>query len=173
MEGTITAELNLENPEWGIWKYTIEFCWNSSHGLSHWDLWLDDWTNCLCEELMDAVGFGDVIGMTTSEDGCLTHYTFEWRCGNEPSIDVPGIILKFEPAGGCEPGHSGSGEFYFYSHFEPVPIAPESPMYGFLINKNSNGYCDGELTGVFPAIECDPVPAEGATWGGIKSIYIH
>ncbi|MBA4377408.1 MAG: hypothetical protein C0395_01905 [Gemmatimonas sp.] len=171
VSGNIGAAPNTGDPALGTWKYTIDLCWSSARGLSHWDLWIEDLTNCTCTDLQSAIVFGSEIGTTTSEDGCVTHYSREWRCSGEPSIDVPGILIKFEPASGCEPGHSGTGVFYFYSNLTPTPISTENPPYGFVINKNGNGFCNGSLSGVFPGIPCDPVPMQDGSWGAVKANY--
>ncbi len=170
ISGIVGAAPNAGDPALGAWRYTLEFCWNTSHGLSHWDLWIDDMTNCTCQELMEALVFDGAVGTTTSEEG-VTHYSHEWRCASDPSIDVPGILVKFEPAAGSEPGQAGTGVFHFYSDFAPVPISSENPPYGFIINKNGNGYCNGTLSGVFPGAPCNPLPSQDGSWGTVKALY--
>jgi hypothetical protein len=172
VEGSITAEINTDHPELGDWKYTISIAWNSPHGLSHWDLWIDDTTNCTCEEIGMALTWEDPAGSSDGEGGCTVEYSAELKCSGDPSIDLDGILIKFEPSNNCEPGQTGSGEFYFYSDYPPAPIQdPNSPPHGFLINKNGNSFCDGELSGVFPGLPCNPTADEAASWGILKSIY--
>ncbi|MFH1845443.1 MAG: hypothetical protein ABIF77_19840 [bacterium] len=172
--GTIVAEPNTGNPELGAWTYRLVITWNTGtpHALSHMNLKLDDPDgNCECEEIESALTWGDPIGFShESPSYCLVYYYGEFLCHGDPSISVDGIMLKFEPYENpeCEPGTGGVATFTFYSDYPPVPIAEDNL---FLSDKFSGYVGFGPVTGVFPAIPCDPVETERATWGDLKQGY--
>ena len=173
--GNITAEENVNGPDLGAWCYTLELVWDtgSQHALSHFNLLIDTAAgDCECEEIADALAWEDPAGSSDGHpDGCTVFYEAMLECDGDPSIPgVDGILLKFEPyeGEGCEPGTTGTGIFVFYSDFEPAPI-DENNLY--LVDKFAGDYCSGMLTGVFPAILCDPVSNETSTWSRVKATY--
>ena len=101
---------------------------------------------------------------------CVFTFYAEFLCEGDPSIDVPGRMLKFEPYedGSCEPSTSGIATFAFYSDLPPAPIAADNL---FLVDKFAGFVCYGELTGQWPAFPCDPVEATGKSWGATKRQY--
>ena len=83
---------------------------------------------------------------------------------------MSGILFKFEPieADGCEPGPTGTGTFFFYSDLAPVPVDEE---FVALVDKAGQASCSGTITGVFPAMACDPVPSTIYGLDRLKSLY--
>ena len=120
---------------------------------------------------MDAISLPDVAGQSDTETAdCYVDYNAFFECDGDPSIPgVTGELIKFEPlADDCEPGATGSGTFTFYSDLPPVPVNENILA---LVDKAGQTSCYGQLTGVFPALACDPVGNEAQTWGTVKSLY--
>ncbi len=169
ISGTASAEANPDDPSWGAWKYTIEISWDNSeagHGLSHWDLLFGPEAQICCDPTYYT--FIDSSGTSTGyPDDCTVNYEAELECSGDPSI--PGdefALIKFEPEeDGCEPGATGSGVFFFYSDFAPLPV-PEPNEY--LIFKAADDACYGTLSGVMP-LDCEPTAAVPSNWSTIKS----
>ena len=173
--GVSVAELNMENPELGAWKYTITMTWDTGtvYALSHTDILLDYSGNCTCEELVAVLNWQDPIGTSNGlPDDCTVEYEGIFECNGDPSIpDLEMPLLKFEPYedGTCEPGPTGTGTFYIFSDLPPAPIAEENL---FLVDKYGQLACSGLLTGEFPGLPCDPTPTAEGSWGGVKSSYL-
>ena len=171
--GTITADSNPD-PSGPTWMYTMVFTWDTgnNHSLSHANLLLDiAGGTCLCQDFMAAISWDDPVGYSDGyPDDCTVDYQGFLECGGDPSI--PGftdILLKFEPVEGeCEPGPTGTGTFVFYSNLHPAPIDEDILS---VVDKHSNEYCIGHLSGDFPAMACDPVSNEGSTWGNLKGLF--
>jgi len=53
---------------------------------------------------------------------------------------------------------------------EPVAIDSSRPL---LVEKNDGQSCEGGITGVFPAMLCNPVPAEMISCSTVKSLCIN
>jgi hypothetical protein len=170
-DGHISAAPNAGDPALGDWVYTFTLTWNtdSQFSLSHFNLFMDDaYANCGCAELADAITFMSPIGSSES-DTCTVYYDGFVECEGDPSIGLVGTILKFEPVmDGCEPGPTGTGTFVFYSDYPPASISMPNL---FMSDKFAGQSCEGTLTGVFPALPCNPVDAQSSTWGGLKSAY--
>jgi hypothetical protein len=170
--GHIEGERNLENPELGDWKYTMTMAWDSGdrYALSHWNLFLDEsHYHCSPDDILSAVWWEDNAASSTSEpDGCTTGYEVRLEAFGDPSIDLEGVILKFEPREGCEPGPTGEAVFVFYSNDSPAPILMPN---AFLSDKAGRIICYGEVTGVFPGIPCDPTSSQMSSWGSLKGDY--
>ncbi len=150
------------------WKYTLEISWDNSdagHGLSHLDLLFGPEAQICCDPsyftLPDSAGYSD-----GDPNDCVVPYYLLLECDGDESIPGDeGALLKFEPMGAdCEPGDTGTGVFFFYSDFAPLPV-PEPNEY--LIFKAAGDACYGQLTGVMP-LDCEPVSAESTDWSTIK-----
>jgi len=170
--GHCEAELNVDNPELGTWKYTLTVEWHSgnSHGLSHLDLALGfENHECDCDDFL--FNFTSPAGQSDGEHRCCTvYYDGHFECLGDPSI--PGVefpILKFEPISeDCEPDNSGDGVFVFYSDWQPKAV--DTPN-DYLIFKAGGNSCEGELSGVLPTLGCEHVAAGESSWGQIKTLY--
>lgn len=170
ISGSITAMPNPD-PQGPGWVYTAVISWDtgSQYALSHMGLWLDiAGGTCTCADFQQAISFAPVIG--SSGSSCAVDYSGELNCQGDPSIPgVYGIVLKLEPiAGACEPGTTGTGTFVFTSNLGPAPIDEDALT---LVDKFARQYCFGSLTGDFPALACDPVGAEGSSWGSVKGMF--
>lgn len=170
ISGTIEASPNPD-PLGPGWIYTVEIAWDtgSQFALSHMGLWLDvAGGTCSCQDFQQAIAYEPIVG--TSFGGCAVDYAAELNCQGDPSIPgVQGIVWKLEPvAGGCEPGTSGQGTFVFTSNLGPAPIDEDALT---LVDKFARHYCFGSLTGDFPAMACNPVGADAACWGAVKSLF--
>ena len=153
----------------GLWTYRLSLAWDTGkHGVSHIDVILDDSGNCTAGD-MEAGLFFDIPAGTGAgvPEPCMVEYVAAVEQA-DPSIDLLAVVLKYEPrsAGGCEPGQSGMAMYEFQSPFPPAPIALENL---FLVQKFSTQANYGSLTGVFPGLPCDPVPAETGSWGELKA----
>lgn len=179
ISGNCTAE--FVGDTLGDWKYTIDVAWGPvAHGLSHLNLVLGfDGCECAC----DAFSFGapDSAGYSYGPSGfakaadepdtCLVRYRAEYECGGDPSIPGDeGPLVKWEPweEGGCEPGPSGIGTFFFYTDWAPVSVGVPNQ---YLMFKYSTQSCAGEVTGVVPACTCGPTSTEATSWGGVKNLF--
>ncbi|MBC8367703.1 hypothetical protein H8E52_09865 [bacterium] len=169
ISGISTAEPNPDDPAWGDWKYTIEMSWDNlemAHGLSHWNVLFGAEAQICCDPAYYA--FGDSSGVSTGEpDACEVSYMAELNCAGDPSIPgEEGALIKFEPIwGDCEPASTGSGIFFFYSDFAPLPLTEPNEL---LIFKAAGDACYGSLSGVLP-LDCEPTAAEPSNWSTIKS----
>ncbi len=176
LEGVSQASLNGEHPEWGEWKYTFTFTWDtgSVYSVSHIDLLLDMSGNCACSEFSDALHWDNPVGSSGgTEPDCTVPYTAYLECQGDPSIpDIESPLLKFEPyeAEGCEPGPTGSAVFILYSDFSPGDIAADNL---FLVDKHGQLACRGRISGDFPALPCNPTPTWQTSWGQLKACYEH
>lgn len=176
--GNIEAELNGDNPEMGMWAYTLTISWNTGtpYALSHFNMILDvEFGECTCTDFANALNWADPGGTSTGYDSygepCSAEYYLHLECGGDPSVpDVDAPLLKFEPDefADCEPGSMGEGTFVFYSDYPPAPVADYQ---SFLVDKHSYLACFGTLTGVFPGLPCDPVGAQEFSWGSFKACY--
>ena len=179
--GNVSAEMNNQNPEMGTWMYTMVVTWETGtmYGLSHFNLLVDIMGGtCLCEDVTDAIVMvnpaGTSDGVTSGPmggDPCTLDWNTYLVCDGDPSIPgVDGIILKWEPdeSLGCEPDVAGTVSVVFYSDLAPVPVDEDLIS---MSDKAGLTYCFGHVTGVFPGLACDPVPAEGTSWGSLKGDY--
>ena len=171
LTGEITAE-RVDDPL-GSWAYTLHVTWDTGtrYGLSHLDLIFDDGRNCDCEEIFASVRWGDPAGTMTAEGGgMLLDVDHELNCKGDPSIDVVVPLFKFSPRehDGHEAGPTGEMTVVFYSNYAPAAIAEPNL---FLVDKFSQYSDFGQVTGVFPALACDPLPIEADTWDSLKARY--
>ncbi len=172
--GQMIGSPNYTMPQYGSWKYTLTVEWDTGtpYALSHFNMLIDEAGHtCSCWEIESALEWVDPIGYGEGRpDACSVPFDGILECKGDPSIDYPGIILKFEPRGddGCEPGPTGTAVLTFYSDFAPGRIAAENM---FLTDKAGQTSCYGQLTGWFPALPCDPTPVQDQTWGHVKGLY--
>ncbi len=173
-ECMIGGNISVEtcNNDLGMYCYTLEMTWDmdSPHGLSHFDLIVDvEGGTCSCADFEESIVFDAIAGSSDGEDDCMVDYTSELACNGDPSIDMPGIMFKFEPIeGDCEPGATGTGTFVFYSDLAAVPIDEQAFT---IVDKAAQEFCTGTLTGVFPGMVCDPVANDELPLGTLKSLY--
>ena len=40
-----------------------------------------------------------------------------------------------------------------------------------MVDKHAQEYCFGNLSGDFPAMDCDPVGREDSSWGNLKGLF--
>jgi len=169
--GEITAERN-HNPLYPDWKYTAVIEWDtvSRYALSHLDILIDVAEgNCRCTDVAPEIVWWGVSGQAVGENDCVVEFETELNCNGDPSIGLEGILLKFEPIEmECEPGTIGTATLFFFSDREPAPIDEEVLL---LFDKFGQLTCSGYLSGVFPALPCDPVDAEGMSWDTIKGLF--
>ena len=170
IEGQITAgPAGLSDPAPFVYTLTVTWDTGNRYALSHFEVFLDE-SNCACEDLSLALIIPDPAGESSSPESGPVSYASWVECNGEPSLGLDGQFLKFEPLPGemDEPGTTGTGTFSFYSHYPPAPVAP---LNLFLSDKNGQYSCQGTLTGVFPALPCDPTGTTPLTWGSLKSQY--
>ena len=173
-ECMINGNISVEetNSPLGAFTYTLDVTWDmgSQHGLSHLDLLVDvENGTCSCDDFANYISFDAISGSSDGENGCTVDYYTELACNGDPSIGIEGILFKFEPyEDGCEPGPTGSGSFVFYSDLPGVPVNEQILA---LIDKASQDYCTGTLTGVFPGMACDPVATDGQSLDSLKGLY--
>jgi hypothetical protein len=172
--GTIIAEPNPGDPDLGIWLYRLVVYWNTDvqYALSHLDLVLDaPGGSCTCAEIEEALNWNDPIGFSMESPGyCLIYYGPELLCHGEPSIPVPGTVLKFEPyeSDDCEPGTGGVATFTIYSNYPPGDISEPNLL---LVDKFGQLSCSGAISGQFPVLPCDPVASQQLSWGALRALY--
>jgi len=173
IHGTVEANANPD-PMGPNWIYTLTVYWDTGgpYALSHMNLLMDiAGGTCNCADFVDAISWDHPIGYSDGDPSCSVDYAGNLECDGDPSIPgVDNILLKFEPIEGmgCEPGTTGTATLYFYSDLPPAPIDEDILT---LVDKFANDYCFGGLTGDFPAMACDPVPANRIPWGGAKGLY--
>ncbi len=172
LSGVITAE--FVGPHGiGEWRYTLAVNWENlpARGLSHLNLSLGAGTVCTEEDLAAGVLWGFNAGMVINSDFtreilCLAQY----EVNGDPSLNITEPLLKFEPHPGSirGPGPVGWGRLVFYSDRPPAAIVTPN---SFLSQKFGTYSSFGQVTGVFPALPCDPVDAEVSAWGEVKALY--
>ncbi len=171
ISGDITAEMNTD-PGGPAWVYTLTIHWDTDvqYALSHMDLLIDAvGGSCTLDDLYAHLSWNDPIGTSDGEGGCTVTYMGELSDNGDPSIPgITGLLLKFEPYEGCEPGNVGTGVFVFYSDLAPVPVDEDMLS---LVDKYALMYCFGHLTGMFPGMDCDPVDNEATSFGSLKGLY--
>lgn len=169
--GNITAAPNSD-PNGPTWVYTMTVTWDNEvkYALSHFDLLIDGVSGaCTLADLEAALFWDDPIGTSDGEGGCTVSYYGDLSNNGDPSIPgVTGLLLKFEPYEGCEPGSTGTGVFVFYSDLGPVPVDEEILS---MVDKFALNYCFGHLSGMFPGLDCDPVADEAVSFGAVKGLY--
>jgi hypothetical protein len=173
--GTITATDLSSRPDLGAWEYILEMSWNtgSDRNLLHFSLFLDDLARgCSCSQLQTAVTPGDTVGYSLPGGRivCEVYYYATFECAGDPALPVLGQLLRFHPYidPACETTGMGYGTFSFFSDEPPVPIS-SSNLY--LVDDWEEFVAEGAVSGVFPALACDPARPDRVTWGGLKSIY--
>ncbi|NTV04069.1 hypothetical protein HGA89_04005 [bacterium] len=172
LSGEITAEY-VGQRGIGEWCYTLAVTWQNepNRGLSHLNLSLGAGTDCSESEINTDVLWGVNAGMVISSDFtreilCLAQY----EANGDPSLNITEPVLKFEPHPGSirGPGAVGWGRLVFYSNKPPAAITTPN---SFLSQKFGTYSSSGQVTGVFPALPCDPVAAQASAWGEVKALY--
>jgi len=172
LSGVITAEY-VGQRGIGEWCYTLAVTWQNEpdRGLSHLNLSLGAGTLCSESDIDAGVLWGVNAGMIINSDftreiPCQAQY----EANGDPSLDIDEPLLKFEPHPGSirGPGPAGWGRLVFYSNKPPAAITTPN---NFLSQKFGTFSSTGQVTGVFPALPCDPVAAEVSAWGEVKALY--
>ncbi|MDO9693751.1 MAG: hypothetical protein Q7W56_03415 [Candidatus Latescibacteria bacterium] len=172
LTGVITAEY-VGQREVGEWCYTLAVTWQNdpARGLSHVNLSLGEGTDCTEAEINSGVLWDDLAGVVTNasftgEIPCMAWY----EPNGDPSLNLTVPLLKFEPHPGAVrgPGPVGWGRLVFYSDKPPAQIATPN---SFLSQKFGTYSSFGQVTGVFPALPCDPVASQASAWGEVKALY--
>ena len=172
LTGTSTAELMTEGPHAGLWKYCVQFSWDTPRGLSV--VYLDfefPCVNGVCDATWsfdDPAGWADGV---TNDEGtpgeCTVDMLGYFTCDPIPGLGLVGPLVKWESVDTfdppCEPGMMGTGNVCFYSDLPPAP--DESPAF---VVKNNLMQCEGMITGDFPSC---PVPVDDIDWTDVKVLY--
>ena len=165
LNGVITATSSSDHPELGSWQYTLVATWDnaSPFDLSHMDLLIGAEGQCSCSDISSEIAFADPAGESDCmPSNCSAALMGYFNCNGDPSLGIGEPLFKFEPVGdaACEPGNSGTLTIVFYSDRPPAPISAPNM---FLVDKFATQWCQGQVTGEFPGLPCDPVPtAAGA-----------
>ena len=165
-----------DDPNVPAYTYTINLEWTYAHNAHHWVIPIDlPDGNCSCADLMSAIVIPDPVGHSTGlPEGCDLTYSGRLSCDGDPDSDLEGLLLILTPdyTEGCELDSSGNGSFIFYSDMAPADIVWEYPnWYPFFTVTTSGSRCSIPLSGVFPALSCDPVSSESTSWSALKSMY--
>jgi hypothetical protein len=170
--GTGSASLSTDPGFEGYWKYCYEVDWvGLPHGVSHVDilLWLLQDCECVCSPGYFA--FADTTGSgpgTPNGEPCMVYYYGLFECFGDPSIDIDGPLVKFEPyEDHCEPGAEGWVRACFYSVAAPIP----APAGEWVVIKFAREYATGPLTGVMPGCDSAYSARDNVSWGQIKALY--
>ena len=171
--GHISGEMNLEAPELGFWRYTLSVTWDTGGklALSHFNLSFGESSECSCEDFETGLNWQEFLGWSTGlEPGEETGYRSLLECDGDPSMGLRDPLLKLEPdqTSYKGPGVIGRGEVVFYSDYAPWRIKTENRFMSMKFGQES---CYGPLTGMFPALPCDPTPETPKTWATIKQYY--
>lgn len=172
ISGNITAAPSGD-PMLPAWEYTLVVSWDTGtpYALSHLNLLLDPvGGTCDCGDFASSLHLVNPAGSSDGVGGCTVPYNVFLECSGDPSIPgVDGILLKFEPEeGDCEPANTGTATFVFYSDLGPVPVDEDVLS---LVDKFALQHCFGNLTGMFPAMACNPVPNVDSAWGSFKGLF--
>ncbi len=170
IQGRITAERNTYNPDRGAWRYTFTVSWQSStqHAISHLGLLLG-LGGCTCEDLAGVFLWDDPNALFHERHCPDIESKFE--CHGDPGLETDDPVYKFEfvAVRGCDPQPSGHYQVQFLSDLPPYPITRSNR---FLTAKFGQERVDGEITGVFPALQCNPIASETVSWGQVKAGYL-
>ena len=163
VSGTVTAEFQTSGPFAGLWKYTIDFSWDTAQGLSN--VTLDcGFGDCVDEACTATWMFDDPAGYGPG-DGCTLDFDGEFNCQGNPSIGFTDPVLKWDAVGECQPEAMGSATLCAYTNIGPHPDS-QLPI---ILIKNGQNVCNGTIMGDCPS-PCT-VPTESANWGFIKAQY--
>lgn len=160
------------DPSQPVWTYEVHLTWSNSTGVDHWMLFLDSESgSCSCADFQAALVLPQPAGSSRDNaSACQVSYTSALECAGDPRSNQTGFLITFTPNSGpaCLPGTTGTGTFTFQSSLPPTPVNEGA---SFMVANLNLQRCAGTLTGVFPAMACDPVGVEPQTWGSIKGLY--
>ena len=169
---TFPNDTGFEN----MWKYTISGSWDTGapNGLSHISFIFALDCPCACE-IVDLVQFDSPAGTATGTDSlggpCTVEFEGLFNCDGDPTISNTLPAVKFEAPEGqdCEMGETGSGTWCFYTFLSPLPDSSYSEA---VVVKFGTNECTGSLIGALPDCgDCETIPVENKTWGGVKLDY--
>ena len=164
----------------GMYKYTITGYWEGSGveqgwGLSYLLFSLGATCPCVCDSTSEVISFPDPGGTSTGVDNttegpCEVEYLGFLECNVREDITTD-VVVKFEVPDNvsCEPIHSGTGTWIFYS---TLPPADWNQYSNAVTLKYGEMSCSGDLSGRLPFCQdCNLVGTEEKTWGTIQSLY--
>ena len=170
-EAVVTAAPSAD-PQTPGWIYTVTINWSYNFGIHHWVIPLDaPEGSCSCADFQIALDIPSPAGQSVGvPDGCILPYSGSMECDGDPAGILIGKLLVFTPeeSGDCGLDNAGEAVLQFRSALPPAPIAPET---SFAAVSATGGACGMPLTGVFPAMACDPVDDEDTAWGALKCLY--
>ena len=174
--GHIDAEPSAqEDLDLGAWMYTLTLTWETGgNSIDYIMLFLDEIDqNCSCEDVRAAINFDLPAGQSAAGPDPDHHWhECDWegriKCINDPCLPDDGIYMKFNDYNCEHPGCCGGGTFTFFSDYPPTDVG--MPDIFFKLGAYTDA-CSGTLTGVFPALPCDPTPDSASSWGKVKSIF--
>jgi len=172
VSGTVTVSVSSDPGFLGLYKYCVTTSWNLGvHDMSHLDLFLGlPDCPCICDPVF--IRFASPAGSASPADqSCNLDFEGQYVCKGDPSLPpaMNGPAVKFLPdtSSTCDPLLAGSGTFCFYT---PMPPAAPTTHSNALAIKHGTEVCYGDLVGSLPICDC-ALPAQGATWGRVKSTY--
>lgn len=172
VSGTSTAELMTDGPHAGLWKYCVDFAWDTAHGLSNVILDFDfPCAGDVCDATWtfdDPAGSVDGVASDSGTPGeCTVDLMGHFTCSAIPGLGLVGPLVKWDAISTidppCEPGMTGSGMACYYTDLPPS--TDQSPMF---IVKAGVIECQGMITGDFPSC---PVGANDPNWSTVKKLY--
>src|SRR5262249_10026462 len=171
VSGTVTVSVSNDAGFVGLYKYCVTATRNVPQDISHLDtfLGLPD-CPCICDPVF--IKFPTPAGVASPpDDSCDLNFFGEYVCKGDPSLPpaMNGPAVKFnpDPSSTCSASLAGTGTFCFYS---PMPPAAPGTHTNALAIKDGQNVCYGTLEGSLPICDC-ALPAQGATWGRVKSTY--
>jgi len=172
LHGTIMAS-PAEPGARGDWRYEMRVTWdnNSPFALSHFNLKLDDGTNCTEGDIRSYLMWGSPAGEAHGfEVNGSIYFDAVLEMNGDPSLDISVPLIKYEPndMGDVRPGPSGTGVFVFWSDLPPWPIDRPNLL---LSEKFGQEHSFGVMDGVFPALPCNPIATTRESWGTVKVGY--
>ncbi|MBU0742649.1 hypothetical protein KKG45_03090 [bacterium] len=159
----------------GDWRYEMRVTWenNSPFALSHFNLKLDDGTNCNDEDIRSYLIWNSPAGVARCFGvNAAIYFDAVLEMGGDPSLGIDVPLIKYEPNDMSEirPGPNGVGVFVFWSNLPPWPIDRPNVL---LSEKFGQLHSFGQMDGVFPALPCDPIATDQSSWGAVKAGYGH
>ena len=157
----------------GVWRYEMRVTWenNSPYALSHFNLKLDDGTNCTEEDISSHLFWDSPAGEAQCFGVNATiYFDAELEMNGDPSLGIDVPLIKYEPneMSDTRPGPDGVGVFVFWSDLPPWPIDRPNLL---LSEKFGQQHSFGQMDGVFPALPCGPIAEDQCSWGTIKMGY--
>lgn len=157
----------------GVWHYDMRITWRNHvpAGLTNLNLKLDDGGNCSDEDILAYVMWDTPAGVAHFFDvNAAVYFDAELLMQGDPTLQIQEPIIRFAPNADSEvrPGPNGTAVFTFWSNLPPWPIDQPNDLLSEIFGLD---YTFGRIEGVFPALPCDPIATEAASWGAVKARY--